>query len=63
MSIIHTQIKWCLIINVLQVCPWRRPATVGSHGMVLRPELMRPATVGKRLRGYGLTRFRWFDAP
>gem|GEM_PF-5377379 len=25
-SIIHTQIKWCLIINVLQVCPWRRPA-------------------------------------
>ena len=29
-STIHTQIKWYLIINVLQVCPWRRPATLVS---------------------------------
>ena len=29
-SIIHAQIKLCLIINVLQVCPWRRPATLVS---------------------------------
>ena len=35
-SIIHAQIKWCLIINVLRVCPWRRPATVDSHSMVPR---------------------------
>ena len=30
-SIIHTQIKWYLIINALWVCPWRRPATLGKR--------------------------------